>query len=121
LCGDESLEIGYSFERLESQMNLSKVIFVAVVCAALGLGQAGQDRKPSEEKVAKPDATKPATAEKAEPGGKSEGIKVHGHWIIDVRNPDGTLATHREFENSLQISGATALVNFLARTRVVGL
>jgi hypothetical protein len=26
---------------------------------------------------------------------------VHGHWIIDVKNPDGTLAAHREFENSL--------------------
>ena len=30
-----------------------------------------------------------------------EGIKVHGHWTIDIRQPDGTLATHREFENSL--------------------
>jgi len=26
---------------------------------------------------------------------------VHGHWTIEVRNPDGTVATHREFENSL--------------------
>jgi hypothetical protein len=30
-----------------------------------------------------------------------QGIKVHGHWAIDVKNPDGTLAQHREFENSL--------------------
>ena len=30
-----------------------------------------------------------------------QGIKVHGHWVIDVKNPDGTLAQHREFENSL--------------------
>jgi hypothetical protein len=30
-----------------------------------------------------------------------EGIKVHGHWKIDVRNADGTLARSYEFENSL--------------------
>jgi len=86
-------------------MNLSKVIFVAVVCAALGFGQAAQDQKPSGEKVAKPDTKKPAAAEKPEPGGKSEGIKVHGHWMLEVRNPDGTLASRKEFENSLITSG----------------
>ena len=30
-----------------------------------------------------------------------EGIKVHGHWTIEVRNPDGMLARHVEFENAL--------------------
>jgi hypothetical protein len=54
-------------------------------------------------------------------GGPREGLKVHGHWTIDVRNADGTLASHREFENSLQASGATTLVNSLARTQVIGL
>ena len=33
--------------------------------------------------------------------GSHQGIKVHGHWTIEVRNPDGSVATHREFENSL--------------------
>jgi hypothetical protein len=33
--------------------------------------------------------------------GQHEGIKVHGHWTIEVRNPDGKLVSHREFENSL--------------------
>ena len=28
------------------------------------------------------------------------GIKVHGHWIIEVLNPDGSLVNHREFENA---------------------
>ena len=27
-------------------------------------------------------------------------IKVHGHWTIDLRNPDGSLASHNEFENA---------------------
>jgi hypothetical protein len=38
--------------------------------------------------------------EKPSGDGSHEGIKVHGHWTIEVRNPDGTLVTHREFENS---------------------
>src|SRR6476660_2101480 len=52
-------------------------------------------------------ATRSTAAESS--GGPKEGIKVHGHWTIDVRNADGTLATHREFENALQISGAKVL------------
>jgi hypothetical protein len=43
--------------------------------------------------------------------GPREGVKVHGHWVIDVRNPDGTLAQHREFENSL--SNANIMVELL--------
>jgi hypothetical protein len=30
-----------------------------------------------------------------------EGIQVHGHWILQVKNADGTLGERREFENSL--------------------
>ena len=33
--------------------------------------------------------------------GPREGIKVQGHWIIEVQNPDGTMAHRREFENRL--------------------
>jgi hypothetical protein len=35
------------------------------------------------------------------PKGQHEGITVHGHWTIEVKNPDGKVVTHREFENSL--------------------
>lgn len=35
------------------------------------------------------------------PAKPARGIKVHGYWNIDVKNPDGTLADHREFENAL--------------------
>jgi len=31
----------------------------------------------------------------------SNGIKVHGHWKFVVHDPDGTLVSTREFENSL--------------------
>lgn len=51
-------------------------------------------------------ATSPMNAPgnaKAKPpaGGSREGIKIHGHWTIDVRNPDGTLDKHLDFENGL--------------------
>jgi hypothetical protein len=69
---------------------------------------------------ATPDLAKTVTA--AQAGGEVEaakpqdsasqqGIKVHGHWIIDVRNPDGTLAEHRDFENSLV--GGNDILGFL--------
>ena len=44
-----------------------------------------------------------------------EGITVHGHWVIDVRNPDGTLSSHTEFENSLTERGALHLAMILGR------
>ena len=40
--------------------------------------------------------TAPAAA-----GGLHQGIKVHGHWVIEVRNPGGKTIQRREFENSL--------------------
>jgi hypothetical protein len=52
-----------------------------------------------------------ATASGETGHGSQEGVKVHGHWVIDVKNPDGTLAQHREFENSL--SNPNILVAFL--------
>ncbi|MGA8222073.1 MAG: hypothetical protein WB780_10510 [Candidatus Acidiferrales bacterium] len=51
--------------------------------------------------------------------GSHEGIKVHGHWTIDVHNPDGSLVSHREFENSLQ-QGALALAGILGHQSTVG-
>ena len=52
--------------------------------------------------------------------GPREGIKVHGHWTIDVLNPDGALVTHHEFENALDQFGAVRLAELLARLKVPG-
>jgi hypothetical protein len=57
-------------------------------------------------------------AEKQSGNGSHEGIKVHGHWTIEVRNPDGTVVTHREFENAL-VPG-TVLASILSRQSSVG-
>jgi hypothetical protein len=45
-------------------------------------------------------------------GGPHDGIAVHGRWKIFVRNRDGSLAQHLEFENSLTAFGQ-ALLDFL--------
>jgi len=54
--------------------------------------------------LANPSATQAkigSPEEKSPAKGAPEGIKVHGHWTIDVKNPDGTLASHSDFENTL--------------------
>ena len=45
---------------------------------------------------------------------------LHGHWVIEVKNPDGKLASHTEFENSLQPSGADALTGLVSGQYVSG-
>ena len=53
-------------------------------------------------------------------GGPQEGIKLHDHWTIEVRNPDGMLVTHREFENAY-LPNYNLLPLILGRTLSVGL
>jgi hypothetical protein len=53
-------------------------------------------------------------------GGQKEGIKVHGHWTIEIRNPDGTVVTRREFENALTTGGSLGLDLVLGRVFTVG-
>jgi hypothetical protein len=51
--------------------------------------------------------------------GSHEGITVHGHWTITVKNPDGSVASHNEFENALDsLQGATTLTGLLGGTFV---
>jgi hypothetical protein len=46
--------------------------------------------------------------------GNHVGIEMHGHWVIDVKNPDGSVAEHRDFENTIQNEGAEFLVGLMA-------
>jgi hypothetical protein len=50
--------------------------------------------------------------------GPAEGIEVHGHWTIEVRDPDGTLVERREFENAFL--GSSLLVEILGRSSTPG-
>jgi hypothetical protein len=58
--------------------------------------------------VAAKTAAKPVTEEEsaAPNSANQQGIKVHGHWVLQVKNADGTLGERREFENSL-VTGQT--------------
>jgi hypothetical protein len=47
-------------------------------------------------------------------GGAQEGITVHGRWVVEVQNPDGTVASRTEFNNALA-SGNQILTNLLSR------
>ena len=50
--------------------------------------------------------------------GPHQGIKLHGHWVIEVRNPDGTLASRHEFDNSLISSGKSLLAALFGKYAV---
>jgi hypothetical protein len=66
-------------------------------------------------------AALPAAPSERKPGGNHEGITVHGHWTIEVRNPDGKLVSHREFENALVPTlGAEQLTYLLLGSTVPG-
>jgi hypothetical protein len=120
----------------QSQSSLAGVCsFILMLCAGQAcLGQQGGPAQPAavhnviagtaaaatssteEPATLQPPAAQAATQEKeaaapAKPG--NEGIKVHGHWTIDVKNPDGTLAQHHEFENSLQLEGAATIIQLI--------
>jgi hypothetical protein len=45
-------------------------------------------------------AEREETAARPESPG-AQGLKVHGHWVMDVKNKDGKVVEHRDFQNSL--------------------
>ena len=64
----------------------------------------------------------PAALQAAPPsGGMAEGIKVKGHWVIEVRNPDGALVRRQEFDNALQLMGRFTIRELLLRRATAGM
>ncbi|PKB67937.1 MAG: hypothetical protein BZY82_01680 [SAR202 cluster bacterium Io17-Chloro-G3] len=51
--------------------------------------------------------------------GLSEGIQVHGDWVIEVHDSDGTLVEKRVFEN--EFTGGTTLEKILTHEKRAGL
>jgi hypothetical protein len=49
-----------------------------------------------------------------------QGITLHGHWTIDVKDPDGTLVKHNSFENQLQYDGTQYLTALLSGYAAAG-
>src|SRR5450432_2056893 len=106
--------------KFRASVALSLTLFLATF--PMALNSAAQAQTPATASAPTPAKTsaqtpaKPTTSPASEPaGGPKEGIKVHGHWTIDVRNPDGKLVSHRDFENALTIDGATLMALILGR------
>jgi hypothetical protein len=103
------------------QATFARRYFSFALCAvtAMALGTAGmcqtqpQIHQPKSAPAATSAAQRSTVAESADKG-LNTGIKVHGHWVIEVRNPDGKVTARREFENSIQDPGATFLSALLA-------
>src|SRR5713226_6208411 len=97
-----------NFSNQSTTLRVMTAAFLTLLLGAFYPGVVSNLKAQTPKKAETP--TKASAA--SESGGQKEGIKVHGHWTIDVRNPDGTLVTHREFENSLAASGTLSLASF---------
>lgn len=85
--------------------------------AALGLG-ISVPRANAQTAVPNSATAKSARARRC--GGAHEGIHVSGYWVIEVKNPDGKVTSHREFENTFQESGQQFLANALTSNNLPG-
>lgn len=109
-----------AFARHGVRLTVSFVLLIGVaeVCHAQAAG-AAQPTPMAAVPAATPAKTapgaqagQPAAPGEHQRGGNHEGIQVHGHWMIEVRNPNGELVSRSEFENGLYTGtngGATAL------------
>ena len=100
------------------------VLFLGMTTACMAQASAAPAQPAAPAAVApqaQPVAQGGQTATPSEPAAKgtSEGIQVHGHWTLEVKNPDGKLVTHREFENSLVYNGGALLLPALLNRNVV--
>jgi hypothetical protein len=78
---------------------VAAALTVVLSSAPLAGGQA-ESTRPQTPQAGAHVGSAPQQASTTPSSGNQEGVKLHGHWIIDVRNPDGTLAEHRDFENT---------------------
>lgn len=100
----------------------------ALGCVTLGSAQMPSPASVARANQAKAVATAPGhaaalsaekrTEEELPSKGLNTGVEVHGHWVIEVKNPDGRRVSHTEFENSYE--GNTDLIDLLARQFVFG-
>lgn len=92
------------FERTgRRRLMLVCLLAAGLTLTGVALAQSTAGTKRNAKAGAQTQTAKNSETPAAKPGGRgsSEGIKVHGHWTIEVRNPDGKLVSHSEFENGL--------------------
>lgn len=107
---------------------LAGLAILALVCAGAAWSQVNSSSARPAAAATSPGVQSSGVAQNSlakspAPKGEHEGITVHGHWTIEVKNPDGSLAKHVEFENSLvtptnfplaSMTGSQALVALLS-------
>jgi hypothetical protein len=69
-----------------------------------------QQHAPSPKAVVQVESEDAPTATK-KPG--EEPVRIHGHWILDVKDANGKVVEHRDFENSLKQTGTDVLTLLL--------
>jgi hypothetical protein len=91
-------------------------LFTALCVAPSACAQQGPpaQQRPTQPAVSASATPAPVEASVQKDSGLQQGIQMHGLWVINVRNPDGKLVEHREFENSLQSSGQGILLGLLS-------
>jgi hypothetical protein len=97
-----------------ARQSLVLAAFLAMVVSVVGMSHAQSSGASAATPAANP-AVAPAAASASPPAkhsakGQHEGVTVHGHWIIEVKNPDGKVVTRREFENSLAVGNGPDLL-----------
>jgi len=92
---------------------LSAAAALVLLCPAASWARSQHALKaaPTAVKAATPQAPKLAAAHPAAKG-LNTGIEVHGHWVLEVKNPDGRIVRHVEFENSLTLIGIDVTTGF---------
>jgi hypothetical protein len=90
---------------------LGALLAVSLICAGVGRAQSSpaSTSAPAMTPAATSGRAPASTAATTPSKGSHEGINVHGYWTIDIRNPDGKLARHMEFENQLCTSFSDGL------------
>ena len=106
----------------------TRLLGIVFLCAAAGvLASAGAWMWMSNGPVrgSGPSAVAPvpiasATGNIAKDGALRGGIGVHGHWVVEVRNPDGTLDRRVEFDNSLEDQGLILVKHLTGYRHIAG-
>ena len=101
---------------------LAGLLAVALALTASSFAQSNASAAPkvADAKAAQPSANSPSAKARKTPRGTGEGIQIHGWWTIEIRNRDGSVAKHVEFENAFVNDGPALLTALLPGISVAG-
>jgi hypothetical protein len=110
--GKKLCEMSSTIARLG--LMIAGLLVPILICIGAASAQSPASSQKATNPAVIPSSSKPAGRPASHAKGPSEGITVHGHWVVEVRNPDGTVTARRDFENSIQPGGQSYLASMLA-------